>query len=107
MKKLLRRSNPSNGFRDQTTYDEQKCTLAAKCAVCEANRHIRVVFSLLKNRATKRLKRSYNFCDECGRWVCDKCFLISFDKQGRGVCLECAKKLGLRGKTTAEIIREG
>jgi hypothetical protein len=33
----------------------------------------------------------FNYCRDCGRWVCDECFLVAED--GRGdVCADCASK---------------
>lgn len=40
-------------------------------------------------RACRELAKLFNYCQSCGRWVCDDCFNIEGD---RDACGECAAK---------------
>lgn len=57
--------------------------------------------------ALRRLKRHFNRCTECGRWVCDDCFLCSGGGESLSLCAECAKKKRIEGVSTGETNNKG
>jgi hypothetical protein len=51
-----------------------------------------------------KLRVHYNFCEGCGRWVCEDCYLV-YDKDGNNgisACADCAKKRGVTGLTNKQ-----
>jgi hypothetical protein len=98
---------PSQQAMDaQTSYDQASKTYTAKCAVCgKAHRKVKKWYR--SRDATKaKLRLHFNFCGECGRWVCEDCYLVHDGVgNGIGVCRKCGEKQGIKGLTMDEALR--
>ena len=44
-------------------------------------------------RSSRELAKRFNYCQSCGKWVCDECFHIEGDVD---CCIECAAKTTAR-----------
>ena len=51
---------------------------------------------LEREKAINSLSANLNLCPVCGHIVCNNCFVITDDID---ICSDCAKKLGVTGKT--------
>lgn len=78
----------NSSFAQQLVISNAIDAVYAVCAVCGAKREQRG--GLLRFSRLARLRRLFNRCPMCGRWVCDDCFVI--DGVGDGRCSECAEK---------------
>ncbi len=77
-------------------------------AVCELCKKEKTVSVFLPGRKLKhnRLALQLNTCSQCKKMVCDCCYVITSDKASiDGLCVECARKLGIQGMTTAEVLK--
>lgn len=102
----------------ETEVDGARCSLIMRCPECERfSTRARVisfkdysVFNALKaglyersmQRALRKLKRCFNLCSVCGRWVCDDCFICSNESESVSICVDCAKKSKISGISTGE-----
>lgn len=84
-------------FRKENILPEKGCEMKAVCPACGKTVAVRKLF-LQRERTCKKLCSHFNYCPECGRWVCDGCFVI-YDEQGNDVslCKDCAKRLSESG----------
>ena len=82
--------------------DETKRRFTMRCSLCGKAAHAgRLPFLFQKRgpdsagyaraymRSYQQLVKQFNYCQSCGRWVCDDCFNIEGD---RDACEECAAK---------------
>lgn len=45
-------------------------------------------------QAVREFTDNLSFCPECGRFICDNCFLIC---HAADICMDCAERLGMSG----------
>ena len=93
-----------NGIEKQTDYDPASKTYTTCCAVCGKAKSQKKWFFRSRSAAMRKLCLEFNFCDNCGKWVCEDCFLVD-DGNGSllGICTACAKKRGISGLTSAQL----
>jgi hypothetical protein len=95
---------PSNeAMERQTEYDKARKTYTSRCAVCGKPKSLKKGLFLSHVAAIQKLRLKFNFCDTCGKWVCEDCFLIDDGNgNGIGICTACAKERGITGLTPAQ-----
>jgi transcription elongation factor Elf1 len=95
---------PSNeAMERQTEYDKASKTYTARCGVCGKAKSLKKGLFQSLFSAIQKLRLKFNFCDTCGKWVCEDCFLIDDGNgNGIGICTVCAKKHGITGLTGAQ-----
>ena len=93
-----------NGIENQTEYDPESKTYTACCAVCGKAKSQKKRFFRTGAAAMRKLRMEFNFCDACGMWVCEDCFLLD-DGNGSliGICASCGKKQGISGLNSAQL----
>ena len=93
-----------NGIEKQTDHDPASKTYIARCAVCGKAKSHKKRFFRSRPAAMRQLSLKFNFCDNCGKWVCEDCFFVD-DGNGSllGICTVCAKKQGISGLTSAQL----
>jgi hypothetical protein len=102
------KSNPSinefdQAFDRQTTYDSDSKSYTAKCAVCgKAHTQKKRLFSG-KRGSLAKIRLHFNYCQTCGRWICNDCYLVDDGNANCiGICTDCAKDRGITGVTNAQ-----
>lgn len=67
------------------------------------------IYERSMQHSLRKLKKHFNRCTECGRWVCDDCFICSDKSDSVSLCADCAKKKSVSGVSTGEtkIIERG
>ena len=103
-KELTPPMRPSQqAFEQQTRYNSDTQTFTAHCAVCGRAKKQRETWLRGRDKTLMNLRRELLFCDSCGKWVCDDCFLIDDGKgNGIGICTACALAQGISGLTSAQ-----
>lgn len=103
-KKLMPPMRPSQrAFEQQTRYDSATQTFTFNCAVCGQAKKQRETWLHGRDKALLNLRRELLFCDSCGKWVCEDCFLIDDGEgNGIGICTACALAQGISGLTSAQ-----
>jgi transcription elongation factor Elf1 len=91
-------------FRLQTEWEDG--ALTARCAHCGAERIMEKPWYKTRQAVFAALRRRFNYCERCGRWVCDKCFVAQGPRGAAALCARCAAEQGITGKTTAEVMRD-
>jgi hypothetical protein len=90
-------------FDRQTTYDPARKTYTAKCAVCGRAHTQKKRLFRGKRGSVAELRIRFNYCQTCGRWICNDCYLVD---DGNGdpiaICTDCAKERGVTGVTNAQ-----
>jgi hypothetical protein len=87
----------------QTEYDRAAKTYTSRCGVC--GKAISLKKGLFRSHyaAIQKQRLNFAFCDSCGKWVCEDCFLIDDGNgNGIGICTACAKERGITGLTSAQ-----
>lgn len=90
-------------FERQIQYDSAAKAFTAHCAVCGKVKKQRKTWPHSREKTIMNLRRELSFCDTCGKWVCEDCFLID-DGKGNciGICTACASERGMTGLTSAQ-----
>lgn len=103
-KELTPPMRPSQqALEQQTRYDSATQTFTAHCAVCGRAKKQRKTWLRGRSKTLLNLRRELLFCDSCGKWVCEDCFLIDDGKgNGIGICTACSLAQGLSGLTSAQ-----
>ena len=103
-KELTQRMRPSQqAFEQQTRYDSATKTFTARCAVCGQAKKLRQTWLRGRVKTLLNLRQELLFCDSCGKWVCEDCFLIDDGKgNGIGICTACALAQGISGLTSTQ-----
>jgi hypothetical protein len=87
----------------QLEYDPAGKTYTVRCAVCGKVHTLKKTLFMTRYRAFQKLRMKFNFCDTCGKWICEDCFYIDDGKGGMiGICIPCAKERGSTGLTLAQ-----
>jgi hypothetical protein len=86
----------------QTTYDPAANTFAVCCGVCRKVKIIKKMWYRSRDGTMRILRREFNFCGYCNRWVCEDCFIVDDGTGGVAICTECAKEQGITGYTNAQ-----
>jgi hypothetical protein len=97
---------PTNeALERQVEYDLGSKTCTAHCGVCGKTKSQKKRFFLALSTAIGKLRMQFNFCETCGKWVCEDCFLID-DGNGNsiGICASCAKEQSIKGLTSDELV---
>lgn len=103
-KELTPPMRPSQqAFEQQTRYDSATKTFTVYCAVCGQAKKQRETWLRGCDKTLLNLRRELLFCDSCGKWVCEDCFLIDDGKgNGIGICTACALAQGISGLTSTQ-----
>ncbi|MDR0916395.1 MAG: hypothetical protein LBN02_04310 [Oscillospiraceae bacterium] len=90
-------------FAKQTELDEPNMTYIARCAVCGKSRTIKKKLFCSNDKTLSELRLRFNYCQTCGRWICNDCYLVD-DGNGNAmaICPDCAKERGITGVTNAQ-----
>jgi hypothetical protein len=97
-----RADSPQEVFMNQTTYDPQTKTYTTRCPICDGEQSEKRHWYRSRDGTIDKLRTNYNYCETCGRWVCEDCFLCQDDFGGIGICTECAAERGVKGYTVKE-----
>jgi hypothetical protein len=95
---ILRASE--HGIEKQTEYNPESKTYTARCGVCGRPETRKKTFFRSLSAVFDKLRLQFNFCDTCGKWVCEDCYCVD-DGNGNciGICTACAKEQGITGYT--------
>ena len=92
----------AEAFEEQMRHGRLIHTFTACCAVCGKKYKKRKKWYDCKEEAVAELRKQFNYCDVCGKWVCDDCHIVE-DGNGNPVydkgqiCAACAKERGITG----------
>ena len=87
----------------QSEYDPDSKTYTAWCAICGKVKSQEKPFFDPHLKTIAGLQQSFFYCDTCGRWVCEDCYLINDGiGNGIGMCIECAEERGIKGLTITQ-----
>ena len=96
--------HPWEVFEGQVEYNPAARTYTARCGVCGKIQTLKKTLFFSRDRTLEKLRMPFNFCETCGKWVCEDCYLIDDGNgNGIGICTACAKERGRTGLTSAQL----
>jgi hypothetical protein len=69
----------------------------ARCPCCGKARHKRLWSISREDELYDSLQRHFEYCKQCGKWVCKDCYCVITDKSGEEMCRKCAEANGAEG----------